>query len=156
MTKDIQSLILAMVQDCSRPIKVIAEELGKPYSTLMRELDPEDRRAKLGVEMLLPLMQACNSALPLRYLAEAMEYRIVSVKDIKPDKPTFHEELLDTYQALVEYHRSMLEEDSVEIVAKRREVLIRQLKEDFAFYMSRKRATADGTETEEASGGRGE
>ena len=138
MPKGIQNLVLEMVQNCSRPVKSIASEVGKPYSTLMRELDPEDRGAKLGVEMLLPLMQACDSTLPLRYLAEEMGYRVASVRDIEPDKPTFHEELLDTYQALVEYHRAMLEGRPVEYVAKWREVLIRQLKEDFAFYVARR------------------
>lgn len=134
MTKGIQDLILEMVHNSLRPMKSIAEEVGKPYSTLMRELDTEDKGAKLGVEMLLPLMRACDSTLPLRYLAEGMGHRVVSVRDIEPDKPTFHEELLDTYQALVEYHRSMLDGRPLEDVAKRREVLIRQLKEDFAFY----------------------
>ncbi|WP_428562452.1 MAG: phage regulatory CII family protein [Solidesulfovibrio sp. DCME] len=138
MQKGIQDLILRMVHNSLRPIKSIAEEVGKPYSTLMRELDPEDRGAKLGVEMLLPLMRACDSTLPLRFLAEGMGHRVVSVRDIEPDKPTFHEELLDTYQALTAYHRAMLEGRSVEEVAKRREVLIRQLKEDFAFYTTRK------------------
>ena len=90
------------------------------------------------MEMLLPLMQACDSTLPLRYLAEEMGYRVASVRDIEPDKPTFHEELLDTYQALVEYRRAMLEGRPVEYVAKWREVLIRQLKEDFAFYVTRR------------------
>ena len=137
MPIDISSVILEMIQNCPRPIKVIADELGKPYSTLMREIDPEDRRAKLGVEMLLPLMRACGSMAPLRCLAEAMGYRLVSSQDIVPDKPTFHEELLDTYQALTEYHRAMLEGLPVEIVGKRREVLIRQLKDDFAFYLAR-------------------
>lgn len=134
MTKGIQDLILEMVHNSLRPIKNIAEDVGKPYSTLMRELDPEDRGAKLGVELLLPLMLACNSTLPLRFLAEGMGFRLVSTRDIEPDKPTFHEELLDTYQALVEYHRAMLDGRAIEDVAKRREVLIRQLKEDFAFY----------------------
>lgn len=137
MSADIRSVILEMVQNCPKPIKVVADDLGKPYSTLMRELDPEDRRAKLGVEMLLPLMQACDSTAPLRVLAESMGYRLVSNRDIKPDKPTFHEELLDTYQALVDYHRAMLEGLPLDVVGKRREVLIRQLKEDFAFYVSR-------------------
>lgn len=134
MTKGIQDLILEMVHNSLRPMKSIAEDVGKPYSTLMRELDPEDRGAKLGVELLLPLMLACNSTLPLRFLAEGMGFRLVSTRDIEPDKPTFHEELLDTYQALVEYHRAMLDGRAIEDVAKRREVLIRQLKEDFAFY----------------------
>ncbi|OLN24930.1 hypothetical protein DVDV_3788 [Desulfovibrio sp. DV] len=134
-----------MVRSGPKPIKEVAHTLGKPYSTLMRELDPEDRRAKLGVETLLPLMQACNSTVPLRCLAEAMDHRLVSNKDIKPDKPTFHEELLDTYQALVDYHRAMLEGLPVEVVGARREVLIRQLKEDFAFYVSRGGAAEAGT-----------
>jgi len=146
MPTDISDVILEMIQNCSRPIKGIADELGKPYSTLMRELDPEDRRAKLGVEMLLPLMQACTSTAPLRCLAEAMGYRLVSTRDITPDKPTFHEELLDTYQALVDYHRAMLEGLSADVVGKRREVLIRQLKEDFAFYVSSGRGQGEPAE----------
>jgi len=142
MAGDIRDVILEMVRNGPKPIKEVADALGKPYSTLMRELDPEDRRAKLGVETLLPLMQACNSTAPLRCLAEAMEHRLVSNQDIKPDKPTFHEELLDTYQALVDYHRAMLEGLPADAVGKRREVLIRQLKEDFAFYVSRRGAAA--------------
>lgn len=144
MTADVRDVILEMVRTGPKPIKEVADSLGKPYSTLMRELDPEDRRAKLGVETLLPLMQICDSTAPLRCLAEAMGHRLVSSKDITPDKPTFHEELLDTYQALVDYHRAMLEGLPVEAVGARREVLIRQLKEDFAFYISRGGAAGAG------------
>jgi hypothetical protein len=136
MPSDIRSLILEMVRNSDRPIKDIADAVGKPYSTLMRELDPKDDRAKLGVELLLPLMQACDSTAPLRHLAEALDCRLVSNRGIIPDKPTFHEELLDTYQALVDYHRAMLEGLPVDIVGKRRETLIRQLKEDYVFYVS--------------------
>lgn len=139
MCTDVSNVLLEMIRNSARPIKSIADELGKPYSTLMRELDPEDRRAKLGVEMLLPLMQACGSTAPLRYLAEAMGYRLVSFQDIKPDKPTFHEEMLATYQTLAEYHRAMLEGEPAEVVGKRREMLIREIKEDFVFYVSRAR-----------------
>jgi len=144
MPADIRTVILDMVRNCPKPIKMVADALGKPYSTLMRELDPEDRRAKLGVETLLPLMQACGSTAPLRFLAEAMDHRLVSNHGITPDKATFHEELLDTYQALADYHRSMLEGQPVEVVGKRREVLIRQLKEDFAFYVSRHGGAGEG------------
>ena len=145
MAADVRDVILEMVRSGPKPIKEVADSLGKPYSTLMRELDPEDRRAKLGVETLLPLMQICGSTAPLRCLAEAMGHRLVSGKAITPDKPTFHEELLDTYQALVDYHRAMLEGLPVEVVGARREVLIRQLQEDFAFYVSRGGATGAGT-----------
>ena len=137
MPSDIRSVILDMVRNSDRPVKDIADAVGKPYSTLMRELDPGDARAKLGVELLLPLMQACDSTAPLRCLAEALDCRVVSNRGIIPDKPTFHEELLDTYQALVEYHRAMLEGQPPDLVGKKRETLIRQLKEDFAFYVAR-------------------
>ncbi len=137
MDDEIQPLILEMVQNCTHPIKTIAEMIGKPYSTLMRELDPGDRKAKLGVELLLPLMKTCNSITPLRHMAGAMGYRVASLRDISPDKPTFHEELLDTYQALVDYHRAMMDGQPVEVVAESREVLIRQLKEDFVAFMKR-------------------
>lgn len=135
MPQELQRVILEMVQNASQPIKNIAEQVGKPYSTLMRELDPDDKGAKLGVDMLLPLMQACNSVAPLRYLAGMMSHRVSSTMEIIPDKQTFHEELLDTYEALVEYHRAMLKGESIDVVAEHRELLIRSLKEDFVAYM---------------------
>ena len=92
---------------------------------------------QVAEQTLLPLMQACNGMAPLRFLAEAMDCRLVSNRNITPDKPTFHEELLDTYQALVDYHRAMLEGLPPDVVGKKRETLIRQLKEDFAFYVAR-------------------
>ncbi|EKO39094.1 MAG: hypothetical protein B193_2198 [Solidesulfovibrio magneticus str. Maddingley MBC34] len=137
MPSDIRSVILDMVRNSDRPVKDIADAVGKPYSTLMRELDPGDVRAKLGVELLLPLMQACDSTAPLRCLAEVLDCRLVSNRGITPDKPTFHEELLDTYQALADYHRAMLEGQPPDVVGKKRETLIRQLKEDYAFYVAR-------------------
>ncbi|GFK94399.1 hypothetical protein NNJEOMEG_02243 [Fundidesulfovibrio magnetotacticus] len=84
-------------------------------------------------------MKVCNSIAPLRYMAGHMGYRVASMREISPDKCSFHEELLDTYQALVEYHRSMMEDRSPEVVAEYREVLIRQLKEDFVAYMERRK-----------------
>lgn len=137
MDDDVQRLILEMVQNSHIPIKTLAENVGKPYSTLMREIDPGDRGAKLGVELLLPLMKACNSIAPLCHMASAMGYRVASMREISPDKSTFHEELLDTYQALVDYHRAMMDGQPVEIVAEFREVLVRQLKEDFVAFMDR-------------------
>jgi hypothetical protein len=135
MPQDLQRIILEMVQNSPQPIKTIAEQVGKPYSTLMRELDPDDKGAKLGVDMLLPLMQSCNSVAPLRYLAGMMSHRVSSTMEIIPDKQTFHEELLDTYEALVEYHRAMLKGASIDVVAEHKELLIRSLQEDFVSYM---------------------
>lgn len=134
MHDELHIILQEMIQKSSLPAKSIADKVGKPYSTLMRELDPGDRGAKLGVELLLPLMQACNSITPLNYLSNKMGYRISCMREISPDKSTFHEELLDTYEALVEYHRSMIEGQPLDVVIERRETLIRQLKEDFVAF----------------------
>lgn len=143
MGHDLQRIILEMVQNSHIPIKTLAESVGKPYSTLMREIDPGDRGAKLGVDLLLPLMKTCNSIAPLRHMAAGMGYRVVSMREISPDKSTFHEELLDTYQALVDYHRAMMDGQPVEVVAEYREVLVRQLKEDFVAFMERRSGEQD-------------
>lgn len=138
MDTEILHLLYDMARNNDKSIKSISEEIGKPYSTLMRELDPADKGAKLGVELLSPLMQSCESIAPLRLLASRLGYRVVANKNITPDKGSLHEELLDTYQALVEYHRAMLEKQPLEVVSRYREVLIRQLKEDFVAFMSAK------------------
>ncbi|GFK96144.1 hypothetical protein NNJEOMEG_04024 [Fundidesulfovibrio magnetotacticus] len=151
MNRDIVTLLYDMARQSPKSIKSISEEVGKPYSTLMRELDPADKGAKLGVELLLPLMQSCDSIAPLRYLADRMGYRVVANRDIIPDKTTLHEELLDTYQALVDYHRSMLERQPLEVVSDYREHLIRQLKEDFVAFMSSRRQEMSEAVQEEAA-----
>ena len=138
MPKGIQNLILEMVQNCPRPVKSIASEVGKPYSTLMRELDPEDRGAKLGVEMLLPLMQACESVLPLRYLAARMGCRVAALENGAPGKASLHEELLDSYDAMTRYHRAIRDEEPLERVAELRERVMGQVQEDFLAYRRKK------------------
>lgn len=45
LIKEIQK----MVRDGEVPAKSVAEAVGKPYSTLMREINPYDKGAKLGV-----------------------------------------------------------------------------------------------------------
>ena len=135
MKDDMPRIILDMVQNSGLPIKTIAEKVGKPHSALLREINPTDTRAKLGVELLLPLMDVCKSISPLRHMAAAMGYRVSSMHKIIPDKSTFHEELLDTYQALAAYHKAMMDGLPMETVEEHREVLLRQLKEDFVAFM---------------------
>lgn len=59
------------------PAKVIAEKIGKPYSTLLRELNPFDEHAKLGVETLMQIMRVTRNAKPLEYMAAEMGLRLV-------------------------------------------------------------------------------
>lgn len=134
MPTTILDILSEMVRASGKPAKALARELGKPYTTFMRELSASDRGAKFGVELLLPLMQACGSILPLRYLASRMECRVVSLREVTPDKDTLHEELLDSYAALAHYHRAILKKEPPERVAELREQVIRQVQEDFVAY----------------------
>ena len=134
MSKTLLDVIRDIALASGKPLKSIANEIGKPYTTLMRELSSEDKGAKLGVEMLLPLMRACGSVLPLRFLASRMGCRVVSLGEIRPEKVTLHEELLDSYDALAQYHRAIRDGAPPETVAELREMVIRQVQEDFVAY----------------------
>jgi hypothetical protein len=147
MSDALSTVVYEMVEGAPLPVKTIAEKVNKRYSTLVRELDPEDQGAKLGVDMLLPLMKVCNSSAPLRFLAHKMGYRLSSARKVAPDKPSFHEELIDTYQALVEYHRAMMEGKPLEYILQCRETLIRQLKEDFVAFTMRREEAEEGDAT---------
>lgn len=138
MPTTIYDVIRKMIEKGPMPIKDLSAKIGKPYPTLMRELNEEDQGAKLGVELLLPLMQACGSVLPLRYLASRMEHRVVSMQPITPDKSSHLEEMLTTYPALAEYHQAIMEERPLEKVAELRENVIRQVQEDFVAYARKK------------------
>ncbi len=59
--------------------KILAKEIGKPYSTLLREINPFDMQAKLGVETLLDIMRVTQNVDPLRIMAEALGYELVGV-----------------------------------------------------------------------------
>lgn len=58
------------------PLKELAEKIGKPYPTLLRELNPYDKGAKLGVETLLEIMKVTGNIAPLVYMAEEMGYEL--------------------------------------------------------------------------------
>lgn len=108
----LSEVIARLVDDSGLPLKAIAAETGKPYSTLYRELDGNDDGAKLGVDTLLLLMRAChmegsrlgswppkNPPAPLMWLAGKCGFRCVPV-DAEPDHPSVEAEILDDYEAL--------------------------------------------------------
>lgn len=51
----------------------VARAIGKPYPTFMRELNPYDSGAKLGVETLLRVMHVTRDYTPLEFLAEQFD-----------------------------------------------------------------------------------
>lgn len=77
MPKSFVDSVTIMVEESDKPIKAIAEEVGKNYSTLKRELNEFDEGAKLGVELLVPLMMACESTLPLKFLADRFDFNLL-------------------------------------------------------------------------------
>jgi len=142
MPHGITEVIAQMVRESDKPAKALAKELGKPYSTFMRELSGNDGGAKFGVEQLLPLMQACESVLPLRYLATRVGCRVAALENATPGRATLHEELLDSYDAMTRYHRAIRNEEPLERVAELRERVMGQVQEDFLAYRRKKTGEA--------------
>jgi hypothetical protein len=138
MGKEIYRVIREMVMRVPKTAKDVAEEVGKPYPTLMRELNAMDSNAKLGVELLLPLMKSCQSVLPLRFLASRMGCRVVTLPDIALDTHSISEKLLTTYPVLAEFHQAIMEEKPLENVAELREKVIQQAQADFVAYARKK------------------
>ena len=60
--------------------KSVAEAVGKPYSTLMREINPYDKGAKLGVETFMAIIETTGDPTPLKLMAHELGYRLI------PDK----------------------------------------------------------------------
>lgn len=131
--KDVYEIIEDMVDRSGKNRREIAEDTGKEYSTLRRELNPFDQNAKLGVEMLIPLMRSTGRADVLHYLAERMGYRLERVKS-EPDRPTVPEELLDTYQSITAYHQAIQAKAPLTEVNRLLEAATCELEQDFVAY----------------------
>jgi hypothetical protein len=76
-TKQISTIVHEMLIDDRGSAKMIAAQLGKPYPTLMRELNPWDKGAKLGADTLLEIMAITNNYEPLEYIAKNLGMRLV-------------------------------------------------------------------------------
>lgn len=66
-----------MVLNGSLPAKEIADQVGKPYSTMLRELNPYDIKAKLGVETFMSILKSTGNVEPLKAMAAELGYKIV-------------------------------------------------------------------------------
>ena len=105
-----------MADSCGKPMKAIAAEIGKPYSTVRRELNPDDEMAKLGADTLLGLMQSCDSIAPIEWMADRLGY-VVKRKDwAEPDRATWGEEMADVQEAVGIMASCMLKKSSPEVV----------------------------------------
>ncbi|MFV0422287.1 phage regulatory CII family protein [Oleidesulfovibrio sp.] len=71
VTRITQSMVLNAKQS-----KWVAERIGKPYPTMMRELNPYDQSAKLGADTLLEIMKVTNNISALEYMAAELGYKL--------------------------------------------------------------------------------
>ena len=76
MTNDLIFTIHDLVLENPLGARAIAQAVGKPYSTLLREVNPYDTGAKLGAETLMSIMKATGDVGPLRKMASEMGYRL--------------------------------------------------------------------------------
>lgn len=72
LTKIVHTVVLEDL----KPARKLAEEIGKPYSTLLREVNPYDQSAKLGIETLLDIMHCTGNVTPLEYMAKQLGYNL--------------------------------------------------------------------------------
>ena len=84
MVSELSTLIHNLVLDNPVPAKDLAKAIGKPYSTLLREVNPYDTGAKLGAETLLQIMLQTGDTKPLEYMAGKLGYTLVSSRSEAP------------------------------------------------------------------------
>lgn len=63
------------------PAKSLAEACGKPYPTFMREINPYDKNAKLGIETFFELIKVTEDIEPLEFMARHLGYRLVPIDE---------------------------------------------------------------------------
>ncbi|WP_302554098.1 phage regulatory CII family protein [uncultured Bilophila sp.] len=118
-TQDYNTLtevIEAMIDEGEKPIKAIAAEIGKPYPTLKRELNPADDGAKLGADVLLGIMRSCGSIAPLEWLADRLGYVVRRKGWSEPDRASWGEEMADVQDATGEMASRMLRHEHPSLV----------------------------------------
>ena len=86
MVSEFASILHELVLDNPVPAKDLAKSIGKPYSTLLREVNPYDTGAKLGAETLLQIMTQTGDLKPLEFMASSLGYELAPRKGEKPAK----------------------------------------------------------------------
>ena len=76
--KQLTNVVQESVLEGRIPAKVIAKQIGKPYSTLLREMNPYDEKAKLGIETLMEIIRTTGDIAPLRFMAAEFGYGITT------------------------------------------------------------------------------
>ena len=68
-----------LVTQGKMPAKSVAIAIGKPFQTLMREINPDDLGAKLGVETFMAIIETTGDSTPLNVMVRELGYRLAPV-----------------------------------------------------------------------------
>lgn len=74
--KWITRMVQGAVLSSRSQAREVARTIGKPYPTLMRELNPFDLGAKLGVETFFQILRTTRDVTPLEQIAQELGYRL--------------------------------------------------------------------------------
>ncbi|HCG04472.1 MAG TPA: hypothetical protein DEV75_05325 [Desulfovibrio sp.] len=77
--KWITRMVQGAVLSSRSQAREVARTIGKPYPTLMRELNPFDLGAKLGVETFFQILRTTRDVTPLEQIAQELGYRLAPV-----------------------------------------------------------------------------
>lgn len=80
MSGQLLKLIHTAILESPISPKALAKMLGKPYSTLLREVNPYDQGAKLGVETFMEVLKITGDISPLEYIANELGFELVPKK----------------------------------------------------------------------------
>ncbi|BDQ33638.1 phage regulatory CII family protein [Pseudodesulfovibrio portus] len=73
LTKKMQDVVL----EGRIPAKEVSRVIRKPYSTLLRELNPFDSHAKLGAETMFEIVKATHNITVLEFMASELGYTLM-------------------------------------------------------------------------------
>ncbi|MGE4506377.1 MAG: phage regulatory CII family protein [Desulfovibrionaceae bacterium] len=77
--KSVTKMVQDVVLNGPMEAKEICKRIGKPYSTLLREINPFDQRAKLGAETFLEIIRVTGNLEPLKFMARELGCGIVPI-----------------------------------------------------------------------------
>ncbi len=83
MQSEFSTIIHNLVLDNPMAAKDLAKALGKPYSTLLREVNPYDTGAKLGAETLFQIMAITGNVKPMEYMSAKLGLELSGVQNVK-------------------------------------------------------------------------
>ena len=76
LTKKMQDVVL----EGRISAKEVCREIKKPYSTLLRELNPFDTHAKLGAETMFEIVKATRNVSILEFMARELGYTLLPME----------------------------------------------------------------------------